>query len=230
MFYSGQVTRPCLLERILHHNLQGELTLVYGESGSGKTAIALDAAISKAREGRTTIFVDADFHVSAERIRQMSGVDLQKILPLVYFVRPNSFRDLTRLLQSLGNYVNPKMGVIIVDTVTSLYRVELTSSNVFRLNRELSLQLAYLADLALTYNLMVILTSQVKSSLAENGVKRFEPVGNRVLRYWSRNIVKILPARHTQVRELLVEKGSEQSVVGRMFCLRLTEEGLVEVF
>ncbi|MEM2093883.1 MAG: ATPase domain-containing protein [Candidatus Bathyarchaeia archaeon] len=229
MFYSDLATRPCLLERILHHNLQGELTLVYGESGSGKTAMALDAAISKAREGRTTIFVDADFHVSAERIRQMSGVDTQKILPLIYFVRPCSFRGLTHLLLSLGNFINPKLGGIIVDTITSLYRAELTSNNVFRLNRELSLQLACLADLALTYNLMVILTSQVKSPLAENRVGGFEPVGTRVLRYWSRNIVKILPPRRTQVREVLVEKGSEHSVVAHKLCIRLAEEGLVEV-
>jgi RecA/RadA recombinase len=96
------------------------------------------------------------------------------------------------------------------------------------MNRELNLQLAYLADIAVTYRLMVILTSQVRSSPGGNGVDRIEPVATRVLKYWSKNIVRVLTSQRSQVRELMVEKGSEGSAVGSRFSTKLADEGLIE--
>ena len=220
---------PSLLERVLGSNLRGELTLIYGEPGSGKTALALQTAISKAREGWTTMFIDADVSLSTERLAQLSGADLEKILKLIFVARPTSFHNLTHLLQGLSNYVNPEMALIVVDTITSLYRAELMEANVFHMNRELNLQLGYLAEIAGTHKLTVILTSQIRSlPRSGNGISTIEPVATRVLKYWSKNIIRILSTQGSQERELVVEKASEPSAVCSRLQTKLANEGFIE--
>jgi len=208
--------------------MKGELTLIYGEPGSGKTAFALQTAISKAREGSTTMFIDADIHLSTDRLIQLGGVQIERILPLIFVARPTSFRNLTHLLQELSNYVNPAMTLIVVDTITSLYRAELTLDNVFSMNRELNLQLGYLAEIAGVHNLTVILTSQVRSlPQSGNSVSTIEPVATRVLKYWSKNIIRILSSQGSQEREFVVEKTSEANVACNRFQTKLTNEGFI---
>jgi len=221
---------PSPLERVFGSSLQGELTLIYGEAGSGKTALALQTAISNAIEGYGTLFVDVDIRLSTDRLTQLAGIDSEKILPLIFVARPKSFHDLTGLLQNLDSYINPKMALIVVDTITSLYRAELGEENVFHMNRELNLQLGYLAEIARTYELTVILTSQVRSLPQKGNIPGMvEPVATRVLKYWSENIMRIVSSQGSQARELVVEKASKPNAARHRLQTRLTKEGFVEV-
>ncbi len=220
---------PSPLERVFGSSLQGELTLIYGEPGSGKTALALQTAISNAREGYGTLFVDVDIRLSTDRLTQLAGIDSEKILPLIFVARPTSFHALTGLLQNLNSYINPKMALIVVDTVTSLYRAELREDNVFHMNRELNLQLGYLAEIARAYELTVILTSQVRSLPQKGNIPGMvEPVATRVVKYWSENILRIVSSQGSQARELVVEKASRPSATRPRLQTRLTKEGFVE--
>ena len=218
------------LERVFGSGLQGELTLIYGEPGSGKTALALQTTISYARGGYGTLFVDVDTRLSTDRLTQLAGIDSGKILSLIFVARPTSFHDLTGLLQNLDSYVNPKMALIVVDTVTSLYRAELKENNVFHMNRELNLQLGYLTEIAKAYHLTVILTSQVRSLPQKGYVSSIvEPVATRVLKYWSKNIVRIVSSQGSQARELVVEKASRPDATRHRLQTWLTKEGFVEI-
>ena len=206
------------------------MTLIYGEPGSGKTALALQTAISNAKEGCGTLFVDVDVRFSTDRLTQLSGTDLGTIQSMIFVARPMSFHDLTSLLRNLNSYINPKMALIVVDTITSLYRAELKEDNVFHMNRELNLQLGYLTEIAGTYELSVILTSQVRSIPQKGNIPSMvEPVATRVLKYWSKNIVRILSSQGSQERELVVEKASKPNATRRRLQTMLTNEGFVEV-
>jgi len=220
---------PSLLERVFGSSLQGELTLIYGEPGSGKTALVLQTAVSNGREGYGTLFVDADIRLSTDRLAQLAGIDSEKIMSLIFVARPMSFHALTGLLQNLDSYINPKMALIAVDTVTSLYRAELGDDNVFSMNRELNLQLGYLAEIAKTYELTVVLASQVRSLPQKGNIPSVvEPMATRVLKYWSENILRIVSRQGSQVREFVVEKASRPSAIRHRLQARLTKEGFVE--
>ncbi len=219
---------PSILERVFGSSLQSELTLIYGEPGSGKTALVLQTAICSARDGYGALLVDVDAHLSTARLAQLAGIGSEKILPLIFVARPATFHDLTDLLQNLGSYINPKMALIAVDTVTSLYRSELRVGNVFHMNRELNLQLGYLREIARAHELKVILTSQVRSLPQSSIPSVVEPVATRVLKYWSENILRIISSEGWQSRELMVEKASRPSAIRHRLQTRLANEGFVE--
>ena len=63
---------------------------------------------------------------------------------------PETFAEQRELVESFENYVTPRLGLVVVDSVSSLYRAAFSSTeSIFTLNREiLSRQLAYLGELS----------------------------------------------------------------------------------
>ena len=58
--------------------------------------------------------------------------------------------------------VNDKIGLIVVDTIAMLYRVEMgTSSKVYETNRELGRQLSFLTHIARIKGIPVLILNQV---------------------------------------------------------------------
>ena len=55
------------------------ITHIYGSPGAGKTNIALMAAANAAKEGKV-VFVDAEGGFSVERLKQITGKDVEDVL------------------------------------------------------------------------------------------------------------------------------------------------------
>ena len=55
--------------------------------------------------------------------------------------------------EKLKTLVNDRIGLIVVDTISMLYRTELSNKDVFELNRELGSQISFLAEIARKHNL-----------------------------------------------------------------------------
>ena len=215
------------LDRILGGLPRGEVTLLYGEPGTGKTTLALQVSTHAARHGSTVLFIDADNTFYPERLASIAGEDMG-VSRLIFVSKPTSFLALTHLLANLGSYVSSGATLIVVDTMTSLYRKDMEGGRgVFSLNRELNLQLAYLAETAKVFGPAVLITSQVRAIPQGSGEPRIEPVAARVLKYWSKLILKVsfLPANG--FRELYVEKAESPRLEGSKVTLRLGREGLV---
>jgi RecA/RadA recombinase len=100
-----------------------------------------------------------------------------------------------------------QIGLVVVDTVTSLYRAEIDESKqkTFKLNRELGRQLACLAQIAKTRKIAALITSQVRNVFLEDFVT-VEPVGTRVLRFWSDTVLSLKPADHRNTLKVVLEK------------------------
>ena len=216
------------LDRILGGLPRGEVALLYGEPGTGKTAFALQVSSHVAKQGLTTLFIDADNSFYPERLAQIAGEDFASLR--IFVSKPTSFPGLTHLLANLGSYVSSGVALVVVDTMTSLYRKAMNGSqNVFSLNRELNLQLAYLTETAKTFEPAVLITSQVRSVPQGGGLEpRIEPVATRVLKFWSKWILKISSLPLKGLREIHVEKADEPSLVGAKVTLRLEREGFIE--
>lgn len=186
------------------------ITCVYGAAGSGKTNLCLLAAVSQAKKNKKVIFIDTEGGFSVERIRQIAGEDYSRVLENIILLKPISFEEqkkaFSKLLEELksGN-----VGLIIVDGMTMLYRLELgdarenkddvdtTNEKIRNVNRELARQLRVLAEIARTREIPVIVTNQVyQEFLCEEdflaGKSRdFRMVGGDLLKYWSKCLLEL---------------------------------------
>ena len=184
-----------------------DISLVYGEAETGKTTLAIQCAATCAREGQKVIFIDADNSFSARRLSQIAYYDLEKLSPLIILLRPNTFKEQILVMDHLEEYLTEKVGLIVVDTITSLYRAEFgeNSKERFALNRELNRQLACLAQIAKTQKKTVLITGQVRNILVEAKVD-LEPVATRVLKFWSDLVIRLKLTGRTNIVDAILEK------------------------
>lgn len=191
---------------------RGEVTLIYGAAKTGKTTIALQCSVAATKQQIKTIYLDCQNSFSTERFTQIASSDLQSISSLIYVFKLHSFDEQTRLIENLDKYLSDKTELIIVDTITSLYRLELqTTARIFQANRILNRQLAYLNHIAKTRKAAVLITSQVHDIVHEEPAL-IEPVAMRVLQYWAQNILKITVGDTTHTRRILLEKSPRNTL------------------
>jgi len=206
--------------------LSGDISLIYGEPETGKTAISMQCAINCAKQGFKALFVDCDGTFSVERLSQIASKDFGRIAELIVLIRPINFRDQTLIIDRSADYVNEYFGLIVYDTITSLYRAEVAEapSRAFELNRELNRQLASLAQVAKLRRMAVQVTSQVRASFDRDCIG-VEPVASRVLKFWADKVISLKPTENTHVIRACLEKPSFKS----SFCyLKINESGIAD--
>jgi DNA repair protein RadB len=208
-FLEGAISTGCVsLDKLLGGGLsKGGVSLVYGEAETGKTSFAIQCAVNCARTDSRTVFIDADGTFSSRRLLQIAYRDIEKLSPLIILFRPTTFQEQTNVIDHLEKYLTRKDGLVIVDTITSLYRVELGGppEKTFKLNRKLNTQLAYLAQIAKTQKVAVLITSQVRSTLMEEQ-NNVEPVATRVLKFWSDSVLRFKRTGQMRVIKVFLEK------------------------
>ena len=184
----------------------GEITIIYGEAGTGKTTLAIQTSIEAARRSFKVLFIDADHSFTHQRFLQLAGEDSAGVSERILLFFPETFSAQMSLIESIENYLTASTRLIIVDTITSLYRVSLGSSeHTFMLNRELNRQLAYLSEVALGHGLVVLLTSQVHARL-DFPFGRIEPVARRTLAHWPRTIIRLKNTSERGRKEFVIER------------------------
>jgi len=182
------------------------VSLVYGEAETGKTSLAVQCAVNCARRGIKSLFIDTDGTFSYERLSQIAEYDYEKISPLMIIMRPTTFQEQSRAIDHLEKVITNKFGLIVVDTVTSLYRVEFDDTEeTYAANRDLNRQLAVLTQIAKTCGVAVLVISQVRSVPFGETVE-MKPVATRVLNYWSDIILDMKQTGQTRVIKVLREK------------------------
>ncbi len=215
------------LDAVLHGGFPfSQVSLVYGEASTGKTSLAIQCAVECAKKDLKVLYVDADRSFSQNRLAQVAGDQLEKIAANIVVFVPETFSEQTSLVERIGSYVTGSAGMIVVDTITSLYRSSLGSTEkVFAQNRELNRQLAYLAELAAVRHVAILLISQVHGLPFRPG-DQIEPVARRILTYWSRVILKLVSTANPRVKTALLERHSSPKVPLTSCLLRITERGL----
>ncbi|MEM2875818.1 MAG: ATPase domain-containing protein [Candidatus Bathyarchaeia archaeon] len=205
------------------------LYLVYGEAETGKTTLAIQLAVNAAKMNFKSIYIDPESSFSTERLSQISGLDLNSISPLILILRPENFMRQGYLIDHLHEYLTDKVGLIVFDTITSLYRVELGSrKETFTLNRELNRQVAFISDTVKNSHATALITTQVRQPISPNSVLgEVEPVATRVLSYWSDVIIRLKPSPRRGVVQAFVEKGFKDVTSNKLY-LRICREGILD--
>lgn len=197
--------------RILDSMLNGGydcdiVTTIYGPAGSGKTNLVLLCAINVARKGKKVIYIDTEGSFSIDRLRQIA-LDYKKILGKMVFLMPTSFEEQKKDFEKLKDLVNDKIGLVVVDTIGMLYRIELgTSSDIYEVNRELGKQISYLAEIARKRQIPVILTNQVYSSFKEKD--KVNIVGGDLLKYGSKCLIELQITPQNNRKAILIKHRS----------------------
>lgn len=205
-----------------------KISLVYGQAETGKTTFAMQCAANCARLAHKTLFVDCDGTFSAQRLSQIASEDFAEIAKLIILVRPKEFNEQTTIIDQLTDYLDKSFGLLVIDTLTSLYRTEISEypQKTFELNREINRQMASLAQIAKTERIVVLTTSQVRSVFT-GALMETEPVATRVLRFWSDLIIAIKPTQKQQIVKAILEETS-QEVKPLTVHLKIGETGIHE--
>jgi len=165
------------------------ITTVYGPAGSGKTILCLLCAINIARKGKKVIYIDTENSFSLERLKQIA-LDYKKILDGIIFLKPTSFEGQKKVFEKLKGIVNNNVGLIVLDTIAMLYRLELGKSNdVYEVNRELGRQIAYMTEIARKEKIPVLITNQVYADF--DNKDNVKIVGGDLLKYGSKCLIEL---------------------------------------
>ncbi len=203
------------------------LSLIYGEAETGKTSLAIQCVVNCARKGFKSIYIDNDGTFSYERLSQIASNDYKRISPLIIIIRPNTFDQQAKAIDQLEKVINKKFGLIVLDTLTSLYCVEADSKKeTFAVSRELNRQLAVLTQIAKTLGLAVIINSQVRSfSIKEK--TELKPVALRVQNFWSDIVIDMKKTGQTRVIHVLREKHPKIKGKGAVY-VKIDKNGIID--
>ncbi len=176
------------------------ITTIYGPSGSGKTNLCLVAAVNTVREGKKVIFIDTEGGIAVERIQQIHP---ENSLDKLIFFRPVTFEEQKAVFEKIKELLNDSIGLIIVDSISMLYRLELgRSEEVYEVNSALGKQMGCLVEIARTRNIPVLITNQVYSDFDNRD--QVKMVGGDLLKYGSKCLLEV--QRFSQCRGLILRK------------------------
>jgi len=193
-----------LLDDFLEGGYERDILItIYGPSSSGKTTLCLLAAIAQAKEKKKVLFIDSEGGFSIDRFKQLAGEKAEDFLKYIMLLKPTTFLEQDAMLHKLKNFISQKIGLIIVDTLTLFYRLELAkNTSVKETNNKLIWQVSYLTEIARKNNVPVIATNQVYADFHnKNDIKM---VGGDILRYRSKCLIKLEKSKQNKRKAVLV--------------------------
>jgi DNA repair protein RadB len=175
--------------------VESAITQFYGASGAGKTNVAISAAYNAAKTGKRVLFIDTEGSFHEERVKQIFGRE-RGLLKNIKLIDVSDFEEQKKAVEAIDDY---DADLVIVDSMTSLYRVEKNDDNYYDVNRELGKQASLLLAYARKNRVPILITNQVYTSL-DSGFN--EPVGGDILKYYSKIIVALEKDGHARKASL----------------------------
>lgn len=180
------------LDAILGGGIESSaITQLFGEGGSGKTNICLQVTRNVVRAGQKVIYIDTE-GVSMERFQQICGTEEEYngISREVLFFQPMSSSQLSDSIRSTMKLVEKDLhiGLIVLDSATVFYRMNLGSGREEENRREVSTVILDLMNISRKQDIPVLITTQVYSSMGPSDIR---PIGGHSLAHNCKAIVKL---------------------------------------
>lgn len=206
------------------------VTLIYGEPETGKSTLAMQCAFNCAMQELKTLYVDCDNTFSSKRLSQLAAGKFDEIADKIMLLKPLDFKEQTTIMDRLADYLTKNVGLIVVDTINSLYGAKVAEASskakAFSVNRELNRQMAILAQTAKIQKIPIITTSQVRSMFSDPSGS-VKPAANRVLTFWADNIISLKPTENSKAIKATVEKNHAKTVHVTCY-VQIGERGISE--
>lgn len=195
------------LDALLGGGLETDtVTELYGEGGSGKTLVCLEAARAVALSGRWVLYVDTE-GISVDRLEALTGPRLPELLAHLLLSSPKNLEEQTRAVETataLARDGSRPVGLIVVDSATLYYRLSL-SEEAEDGRGALARELTSLLATALHSEVPVLLTNQVWRK-PDTGA--LEPLGGAFFAHVAKTIVRLDRLSGPRRRAVLVKHRS----------------------
>lgn len=216
-----------ILDQLLNGGFETDaVTTIYGPSGSGKTNICIIAAVEMVKKGKKVAYIDSEGGFSVSRLKQIAPDNYTELINKIIFLKPMNFSEQRNAFGKLSKLIDDDIGIIIVDTISMLYRLEIgQTDDVYTVNKDLGMQISYLGEITRRKNIPVVVTNQVYSSFKEGeGVKM---VGGDILKYGSKCWIELQKGRNG-IRKAILKK--HRSIAeDREVKFKIVNEGIEEI-
>jgi len=211
------------LDKLLDGGLENDaITNVYGPAGSGKTNIALAAALALCNEGKHVVYVDTEGSFSLERFQQLGGTE--KELKMIHMVHVHEWKEQHEEIMKLEKAVEKvKASIVIIDSLVALYRLELDKENFQTVNKQLATQYSVFSKIARQKNVPVLVTNQVYSRGGE-----IELTSRQIAHYWSKTLVELKKTEGENQRVAVLRK-HRSLPEGKTIGFEITKDGLKQI-
>jgi len=207
-----------IIDELLDGGYNKVVTTIYGPAASGKTTMAMLAAIQQAEQGKKSVFVDTENGFSVERLKQLSGEDFEKVLQNIIIFSIKTFKEQQEKIEKIKLLVDTgKISLVIVDTIGSKYRVKL-NEDAYKANKSIDLQLRALADIT-RQGIPVVLTEQVYDNLSNGQINL---VGGEMLKNWSKCLIEL--EKVDSKRKAIIRK--HESLTNKEVLFKIKEKGI----
>ena len=201
---------------------KGVLTTIYGPAGSGKSNLCLICLANN--PSKKIIYIDTEGSFSVTRLKQLTD-DYEAVLKNVIVLKPTNFAEQKKVFEKLKTLLTTKIGLLIVDSMAMLYRLELgISKDPIKVNRELGVQLASLIQIARKLDIPVLLTNQVYSDFEDKN--KVNMLGGDTLRYASKCLIELQKIRHGRKAILRKHRSLPEN---KEINFKIVDEGLKEI-
>ena len=205
-------------DRLLGGGIEsGCVTMIYGEAGAGKTNVCLQVARNVAESGRKVIYLDTE-GLSKERLAQLFKGNEDAIRNIL-ISEVHSLEEQTDRIEMASKIVSSGVSsLIIIDSLTMFYRLR---HDEFKARNEFVRQTEMLLEIARKYDVSVLITSQVYSSLTSG---RVEFLGGHALNHNAKTILRLEKLDNGRRKAVIVKHRSLPE--GRSTYYIITETGI----
>jgi DNA repair protein RadB len=213
---------------------RGAVTQLYGPPASGKTNLALAAAVEVAAAGGTALYVDTE-GLSVDRLEQLAsaradpddpdGPTVEGIASRIIITDALDFGEQEEAVRDAAEFADG-VDLIVLDSATGFYRLERDAADEGATLRAVTRQVTHLLSLARRHDLAVVITNQVFSD-PESDSERTRPLGGHTLTHWSGAVIRIERFRGGNRRATLEKHRSKAA--GDTARFRITGRGLEAV-
>jgi DNA repair protein RadB len=198
---------------------------IYGPTGSGKTNLCLLAIRPIIEAKKKVIYIDTEGGFSIKRLSQIYGTDVP-LLDSIMYLQPTSFDEQKKDFSHLSKQITDDVGLIIIDSISMLYRLELgKNDDVFEINRELGQQIALLNQIVRKHKIPILLTNQVYADFDQkNDIKM---VAGNIIKYSSKCLLELQRIKNNRRRIILRKHRSIKEDKDAQFTI--TQDGIQSV-
>jgi DNA repair protein RadB len=210
---------------------RGTVTQLYGPPASGKTNVALAAAVEVAASGGTALYIDTE-GLSVDRLEQLAsaragpggadGPTVEEIASRIIITDALDFGEQEEAVRDAAEFAG-QVDLIVLDSATGFYRLERDDGDEGATLRAVTRQVTHLLSLARKHDLAVVITNQVFSD-PESDTERTRPLGGHTLTHWSGVVLRIERFRGGNRRATLEKHRSKAA--GDTARFRITGTGL----
>jgi DNA repair protein RadB len=185
-----------VIASLINEFKSGYITTIYGNAASGKTTTCLMAVIEAAKKGWKTVYVDNENSFDTDRLKQIYGDNVDKVLENLFLIKPKSFREQNSIIANLPKLCNNgKIKLIVIDTIGIHYRLAV-KEDLKIINTQMIIQMNLLEKLAKEQDKIILLTNQAGSKFTpiEDKEDKFEGikmVGGAIMENSSKCIIEL---------------------------------------